>query len=198
MVTETFFFISCSVSEEFYGFLDYRAYVRKNGTISYNFPTTLELQCPLDITNFPYDRQICTLTFGSWSYDLRGINMFFMYQDSADLTYMQKHVEWTIVKVPAERRLINYSNYDYSFVDIAYFLYLQRKPGYYEANIILPSVVITLVGAFGFILPVDSGEKVSLEVTVLLSQTVFQLLVADKLPPSADANPWLGEKLIKE
>lgn len=53
-------------------------------------------------------------------------------------------------------------------------------------------MVITLLATLGFILPVDSGEKVSLEVTVLLSLTVLQLLVADKLPPSAESTPWIG------
>jgi hypothetical protein len=53
-------------------------------------------------------------------------------------------------------------------------------------------MVITLLATLGYILPVDSGEKVAFEVTVVLSLTLLQLLVADKLPPSADSRPWIG------
>jgi hypothetical protein len=45
--------------------------------------------------------------------------------------------------------------------------------------------MITVLVVLGFILPVSSGEKVSLEITVMLAMSVFQLLVADNLPPSA-------------
>jgi hypothetical protein len=34
---------------------------------------------------------------------------------------------------------------------------------------------------------------VSLVITVMLSMSVFQLLVADKLPPSADATPLISK-----
>ena len=45
----------------------------------------------------------------------------------------------------------------------------------------------------GFLLPPESGEKVSLEVTVLLSQAVFLLVISDFLPPSAQNFPILGK-----
>jgi hypothetical protein len=53
-------------------------------------------------------------------------------------------------------------------------------------------MVITLLATLSYILPVDSGEKVALGVTVVLSLTVLQFLVADKLPPSAESRPWIG------
>ena len=37
----------------------------------------------------------------------------------------------------------------------------------------------------------DSGEKISLGVTILLSLTVFQLIVAEQMPPSEDI-PIIG------
>jgi hypothetical protein len=50
----------------------------------------------------------------------------------------------------------------------------------------------------GFLLPAESGEKVSLEVTVLLSQSVFLLVISDFLPPSADNFPILGMEAINK
>ncbi|XP_032311863.2 neuronal acetylcholine receptor subunit alpha-7 [Drosophila ananassae] len=44
----------------------------------------------------------------------------------------------------------------------------------------------------GFTLPPDSGEKLSLGVTILLSLTVFLNMVAETMPATSDAVPLLG------
>ena len=41
-------------------------------------------------------------------------------------------------------------------------------------------------------LPVESGEKISLEITVLLSLAVFMLVVSESMPPSSDNFPIIG------
>lgn len=79
------------------------------------------------------------------------------------------------------------------YPDVTYYLKLKRKPQFYLINLIVPSMLITVMAALGYYLPVESGEKVSLQITVMLSLAVFQLLVADKLPPSADATPIIGK-----
>ena len=43
-----------------------------------------------------------------------------------------------------------------------------------------------------FYLPVESGEKVSLGVTVMLALTVFLLLVAETMPPQSVVIPLIG------
>ena len=50
-----------------------------------------------------------------------------------------------------------------------------------------------LTALLAFVLPPESGEKVSLGVTVLLALTVFLLLVADTLPPLSDSIPLMGK-----
>ena len=44
----------------------------------------------------------------------------------------------------------------------------------------------------GFMLPPDSGEKVSLEMTVLLSLSVFMLMVSEIMPPTSETFPFIG------
>ena len=40
----------------------------KNGLIVYNRPTAYTFSCKLSLEEFPFDTQICTMTFGSWKY----------------------------------------------------------------------------------------------------------------------------------
>lgn len=44
----------------------------------------------------------------------------------------------------------------------------------------------------GFTLPPESGEKISLGVTILLSMSVFMLQLTETLPPTSDAVSIIG------
>lgn len=180
-----------SVSGEFDGLNEYRPRIYSDGTVYYNFPTIMETLCSVNVKNFPFDKQICGLVFGSWSY--HGFELdFYPRENPGDLSPMRKNVEWDVPKISVERHVKFYGCCPEPFPDITFSIHLTRKPSYYITNIILPSLIITVLVVLGFILPVSSGEKVSLEITVMLAISVFQLLVADKLPPSADSTPLIG------
>lgn len=44
-----------------------------------------------------------------------------------------------------------------------------------------------------FLLPVESGEKTSLGLTVLLSYSLFMLLVAESMPATSEFVPLIGK-----
>ena len=46
-------------------------------------------------------------------------------------------------------------------------------------------------------MPSDSGEKVTMGITTLLSMTVFLMLVAENMPPTSDVLPLIGPALLK-
>jgi hypothetical protein len=54
-------------------------------------------------------------------------------------------------------------------------------------------VVITAVALLGFLVPAESGEKVSVSVTTLLSLTVFLMIVVENMPPNSDELPMIGK-----
>ncbi|XP_063431034.1 neuronal acetylcholine receptor subunit alpha-10-like [Mytilus trossulus] len=179
-----------SITIELSGMKSYKAIIYPDGTVYYNFPTLIESICPIDVTSFPFDSQMCPLVFGSWVY--HGLQLDIQPRNNpGDLSSMKKNVEWIIEKVEVERHVLKYGCCPEPYPDITFYIYLQRKPAYYVTNIIIPSLIITVLAILGYFLPVESGEKASLVITIMLSLSVFQLLVADKLPPSADATPWL-------
>ena len=73
---------------------------------------------------------------------------------------------------------------------------MRRKPLFYVFNMILPCLLITLVALLGFYIPNDSGEKVSMGITTLLSMTVFLMLVTESMPPTSDVLPLVGQSPI--
>ncbi|KFO23997.1 Neuronal acetylcholine receptor subunit alpha-10 [Fukomys damarensis] len=78
------------------------------------------------------------------------------------------------------------------YADVTFTLLLRRRAAAYVCNLLLPCVLISLLAPLAFHLPADSGEKVSLGVTVLLALTVFQLLLAESMPP-AESVPLIGK-----
>lgn len=82
------------------------------------------------------------------------------------------------------------------FSDITFKLTMRRKTLFYTVNLIIPCVGITFLTVLVFYLPSDSGEKVTLCVSILLSLTVFFLLLAEIIPPTSLAVPLLGKYLL--
>ncbi|XP_069137979.1 neuronal acetylcholine receptor subunit alpha-10-like [Argopecten irradians] len=178
-------------SGDFPGYDGYRANIYSDGSVYYNFPTVVESRCLVDVERFPYDTQKCGMTFGSWSH--HGYEMDLIYKNPyGDLSSSVINVEWNISSFTAVRNVVYYGCCPEPYPDVTFYLTIKRKPAFYVVNIIIPTFLITGIGILGFFLPVESGEKVSLQITVMLALAVFQLLVADSLPPSADATPLIA------
>ena len=47
----------------------------KNGLIIYNRPTAYTFSCKLSLDEFPFDTQVCSMTFGSWKYPKAILNL---------------------------------------------------------------------------------------------------------------------------
>ena len=70
-------------------------------------------------------------------------------------------------------------------------LTLERRPLYYLLNIIIPSLVLAALSALSFAVPVDSGEKLTLSMSILVAFSVFMLILQENTP-EADS-PLLGK-----
>jgi hypothetical protein len=46
-----------------------------NGVVIYNRPTSYTFACKLSLENFPFDTQVCDMTFGSWKYPKATLNL---------------------------------------------------------------------------------------------------------------------------
>ncbi|XP_029293867.1 neuronal acetylcholine receptor subunit alpha-9-I [Cottoperca gobio] len=168
--------------------------LRYNGEIIWDSPAITKSTCVVDVSYFPFDWQQCKLTFGSWTYNGNQVDIS-LGMDSGDLSDFVENVEWECHGMPAVRNVMMYGCCSDPYTDITYTLVLKRRSSFYIFNLLLPCFLISFLAPLGFYLPADSGEKVSLGVTVLLALTVFQLLVAESMPP-AESMPYIGKYYI--
>ena len=165
--------------------------LRHDGAVRWDAPAITRSSCRVDVSAFPFDAQRCGLTFGSWTHSGHQLDVQ-PRGAAASLADFVENVEWRVLGMPARRRVLTYGCCSEPYPDVTFTLLLRRRAAAYVCNLLLPCVLISLLAPLAFHLPADSGEKVSLGVTVLLALTVFQLLLAESMPP-AESVPLIGE-----
>nr|ADF56010.1 nicotinic acetylcholine receptor alpha subunit 63a [Teladorsagia circumcincta] len=198
-----------------------KAKLSYNGTVEWAPPAIYKSMCQIDVEFFPFDRQQCEMKFGSWTYG--GLEVDLIHKDEhlqeesieivegvdgpiqesvwivdegIDLSDYYPSVEWDILKVPGKRHSKRYPCCESPFIDITYEIHLRRKTLFYTVNLIFPSVGISFLTALVFYLPSDGGEKISLCISILISLTVFFLLLVEIIPSTSLVIPLIGKYLL--
>ncbi|XP_033928251.1 neuronal acetylcholine receptor subunit alpha-10 [Melopsittacus undulatus] len=183
-----------NADDRFGGSMETNVVLRSDGLIMWDAPAITKSSCRVDVSYFPFDGQRCPLTFGSWTHNGNQIDLRNR-MDTGDLTDFVPNVEWEVLGMPATRNVVTYGCCSEPYPDVTYTLVLRRRASFYIYNLLLPCLMVSFLAPLSFYLPADSGEKVSLGVTVLLALTVFQLLVAESMPPS-ESVPLIGKYYI--
>ncbi|KAK0181639.1 hypothetical protein PV327_003909 [Microctonus hyperodae] len=181
-----------------------KATLKYTGEVSWKPPAIYKSSCEINVEYFPFDEQSCLMKFGSWTYNGAQVDLKHMLQTPGsnlvetgiDLSDFYLSVEWDILEVPAARNEEYYPCCTEPYSDITFNITMRRKTLFYTVNLIIPCVGITFLTVLVFYLPSDSGEKVSLCSSILLSLTVFFLLLAEIIPPTSLAIPLLGKYLL--
>ncbi|XP_066157972.1 neuronal acetylcholine receptor subunit alpha-7 isoform X8 [Euwallacea fornicatus] len=181
-----------SADEGFDGTFQTNVVVRHNGSCLYIPPGIFKSTCKIDITWFPFDDQHCDMKFGSWTHDGNQLDLVLNSETGGDLSDFITNGEWYLIGMPGIKNTITYACCPEPYVDVTFTIQIRRRTLYYFFNLIVPCVLISSMALLGFTLPPDSGEKLTLGVTILLSLTVFLNLVAEKIPTTSDAVPLIG------
>ncbi len=170
------------------------AVVNSNGNVMWMPPGIIESSCEVNVALYPFDTQTCPLTFGTWSFTDSLVNVRLARGGANEDSIYKTNNEWSLDELSCIQITKNYG-VDQIYTSINCHLNMTRRPLFYIFNLVLPCFLLLLVGSLTFCIPPDSGEKVSLAVTVLLALIVFMMAVMEKLPASSLAIPLLG-KLI--
>ncbi|XP_014216495.2 neuronal acetylcholine receptor subunit alpha-10-like [Copidosoma floridanum] len=139
--------------------------------------------CDIDVEYFPFDEQRCVLKWASWTYD--GYQLELERQsEQGDVSNYQANGEFDLVDFSATRNVQFYSCCPEPYPDITYEIRLRRRPMFYVFNLILPCILINGIALLVFYVPSESGEKVTLGISALLSMTVFLMTIRETLPPT--------------
>lgn len=166
-------------------------------------PAIYKSSCVIDVEFFPFDVQKCDMRFGSWTYDGNQVDLVHIcskdesstakIKQGVDMRQFYQSVEWDILESSAKK---NYRDgVCCAEPDITFNITMRRKTLFHTVTLIIPCVAISFLTVLVFYLPSDSGEKITLCISILLSLTVFFLLLAEIIPPSIVV-PLIGKYLL--
>ena len=171
-----------------------RMIVTHKGDIMWLAPVILKARCKINVKYFPFDTQHCNFVFGSWTFQIKKLNVFG--EKIGFLNYTPSQ-EWKLVDSTTVRTEHAYPCCPtVLYPDVTFHIHFQRKTLFYLVNLIFPIILITMLTIMTFILPVDCGERFSVSITLMLAVMIFILLVADMIPESSDGVPIVGVFII--
>lgn len=168
--------------------------------------------CNVDVRWFPFDIQKCELKFGSWTYDgwLLDLQM-----SDADVSSYMPNGEWDLIGeqerssqkikkiprsskerhregfgllpagVPGTRSEAFYDCCKEPYPAVTFVVTIRRRTLYYALNLLIPCVLLSSMTLLIFVLPADSGEKISLGELMagasLRKKTLFALQECDRV-----------------
>ena len=169
------------------------ALVTSEGNVTWMTQRIFVTYCDLDLQLFPWDKQKCFLTLGSWIHNEDRLEIFNL-SHKADTNHYYASGEWHLESASLAKISTSYfssGNKTYSRIECT--LKIARKQWFYVINFVFPVGCLMLTTVLVFLLPSGGGEKIGMSVTLLLPTMVYLLLVDSWLPSQSDVVPLLSK-----
>ncbi|KAG2463193.1 5HT3A protein, partial [Polypterus senegalus] len=169
-------------------------YVNHTGQIRYDRMLRVVSSCNLEIFNFPFDVQNCTLTFGSYMHTIRDVRVStaipFEQISANSKKYLETSGEWELVVIQGESDILKFGIDEWDI--ITFWVVIKRRPILYVVNLLIPSAFLMVIDILSFLLPPHSVDRASFKMTLILGYTVFLLIMNDLLPSTANGTPLIA------
>ena len=138
---------------------------------------TYSFFCDVNIKFFPFDKQSCTLIL--YVPDEIANELSFKPIDGGaqkSVNQFSENSEWELMKIEAISQVVD----DLSTLQVKF--QLKRRPDFMIYTMILPLILLTIMNTCTFLVPITSGEKCSLTVTIFMTYGVILTFTSDSLP----------------
>ena len=132
--------------------------INNNGLVFFSQPTTIQSACAMNIAYFPFDDQLCRVTFGSWTMDFTLVRLH-LWKGGVDLDHLVKNNLWDFLYVSPEAKTELYSSHSNPFSIVIFTMAVRRKALFYVVNYIAPAVAISLLSLLLFLIPPEVGKR---------------------------------------
>ncbi|VDI48423.1 Hypothetical predicted protein [Mytilus galloprovincialis] len=149
----------------------------------------LDVKCITDISKFPFDRQTCTLHFIPYGIPMPYISLKHLYkEDQCQFDYYIPNSDWTLEQ--CSQIIDNATDYSSLYVIVQ----IKRQPLYYTTMVVFPTFLFGFLNPLVFIVPVETGERIGLAITLLLSYAIFLTIASASVP--ATSNPMCALLIV--
>ncbi|KAK5914005.1 hypothetical protein CgunFtcFv8_008475 [Champsocephalus gunnari] len=150
--------------------------VLSDGTLRHSVVINAEVNCEVNLFNYPFAYDSCPVAIQSWSDTGCGSKLVITTVYSADGSQGNWQTESVELQNKSDSR-------QYILVN------LRIKPTNPFVTLLMPSILILLADMVSFALPLGGGERNGFKVTLVLSFTVFLNILNDILPGDSSCSP---------
>nr|XP_034302806.1 neuronal acetylcholine receptor subunit alpha-3-like [Crassostrea gigas] len=159
------------------------------GEVRWDTPGRHVTHCDFNITYYPFDYQMCSLEVTSFAFSVEALTLNSTY-DTVNTEEFKENGEWVLHSSRVDEK--NLSEHGEKFSQLEFKMIFERRAKYYVTNVVYPLVLVSLLTNLVFLLPADSGEKISYILTVLLAQAVLLTLIGNSMPTTSVQTPIMG------
>ena len=174
--------------------------VLNNGRVKAYPYGTFQVGVNLDIYKYPFDTQEFEFEFMSWTYYTHELvlnDVTYVNESEVVFPQFRGNGEWDLATWSRDyspELMISNNNEDnnksvQTISKVTYKLTLRRRWLYTILNLVAPVALTSLLNPLSFLLPVDSGERISLSNAVFLTLAVFFSIVNNSLPQTSEGVP---------
>ncbi|KAM6913285.1 5-hydroxytryptamine receptor 3A-like [Lycodopsis pacificus] len=150
--------------------------VHSNGKVEHTVIINTEVNCEVNLFNYPFASDECPVAIQSWSHEGCGTDLVF----GKVIVVDGSHGDWTTDNVTLLKKR---SDRNYIMVE------LSIKSTNPFITLLLPSLLIVIADVVSFALPLGGGERNCFKVTLVLSLTMFLVILNDQLPGDGQCSP---------
>lgn len=96
-----------------------------------------------------------------------------------DLTFFTENVQWSLEDTSVSQSTVNGASY------LTYTLTIARRPGNTLINYALPVLVLSILSSLAYMMPAESGERISFSVVAFMALVIYITTIADNIPRSS-------------
>ena len=147
-------------------------------------------KCHFDLEYYPFDVQTCEVKFGTVSSDDDFVE--FKSTSCIKIDAVLETSTWILENVEEYKSEFFFNPKEGKKQDILTCVYkLRRKYKFYVISMLLPLMFLGVMNPFAFLIPCDSGEKISFAITLFLSFAVYDTILMEKIPINSDKISYL-------
>ncbi|XP_023238071.1 neuronal acetylcholine receptor subunit alpha-6-like [Centruroides sculpturatus] len=173
--------------------------VSKNGLVTWVPPIIVYSHCILNFENYPFDKQYCRITFGSWNHD--GTIIDLQTDKEADVTrrLLNRNFKWKVIHVNVTREVAHYDCCEEPYVAIIYNFSVERRESVHQRVVSIPNILTLMITLMTFWLPPETIQKLaisSMMMMILTGLLIYLTFSIKSLPAISSAVTLVHRSMI--
>ena len=155
-------------------------FLYSHGMVLLVFKVNTKTTCKLDLMFFPFDEVSCEIIIITMAQDRLSLITSERTDFSSLLADLSVGGEWSLIDITLEAIITIEARAPNT--DIKITLKLRRKTTFYLVSVVGPMALFTAMNCLVFLIPPQSGEKVSFLVSIFISNAIFSSFINQVMP----------------